>query len=95
MTRRAVLTLTVLALLAAPVPVPAAPGLMVSWIPARPHVGDVAILRVQGPGENAIVEGSVGGRPVAFFPGAGAYAALVGFDLELAARREPWRVQVR
>ena len=94
MTRRAVLTLTVLALLAAPVLVPAEPRLDVSWIPARPRVGDVAILKVQGPGERAIVEGSVGGRPVTFFSGAGAYAALVGFDLERAAGPEPWRVEV-
>jgi len=94
-TRRAVLTLTVLVLLAAPVLVPAEPGLKVSWTPARPRVGDVAILKVQRPGEGAIVEGSVGGRPVTFFPGAGAYAALVGFDLERAAGPEPWRVEVR
>jgi murein DD-endopeptidase MepM/ murein hydrolase activator NlpD len=94
-TRRAVPTLTALVLLAAPVLVPAEPGLKVSWIPARPRVGDVAILRVQRPGEGAIVEGSVGGRPVTFFSGAGAYAALVGFDLERAAGPEPWRVEVR
>lgn len=95
MTRRAVPALTVLVLLAAPVLVPAEPGLKVSWIPAHPRVGDVAILTVQRPGEGAIVEGSVGGRPVTFFSGAGVYAALVGFDLERAAGPEPWRVEVR
>ena len=95
MTRRAVLTLTVLALLAAPALAPAEPGLKVSWMPARPLVGDVATLMVQGPSEGAMVEGLVGGRPITFFSGAGGYVALVGFDLELTARHERWRVDVR
>jgi hypothetical protein len=96
-TRPAVLTLTVLALLAAPALAlaPAEPGLKVSWMPAHPLVGDIAILLLQGAGEGAIVEGLVGGRPITFFSGAGVYAALVGFDLGLVAGRKPWRVDVR
>lgn len=95
MTRRTVLAFTALALLAVPVLVPAETRFSVSWMPARPQLGDVAILEVKGPGEGATVEGLVGGRPIEFFASAGAYAALVGFDLELAAGREPWRVDVR
>ena len=95
MTRRAVLTLTAFTLLAVPVFLPADPGLSVSWMPTRPFKGDVALLMVQGASEGALVEGFVGGRPLAFFFSAGAHAALVGFDLELAAGHEPWRVDVR
>lgn len=67
----------------------------VSWVPSPPRVGDVALLRVHGAGDEARVEGSVGGRPVTFFRDASAHAALVGFDLELKAGREPWLVTVR
>ena len=82
------------ALLAPPVAVPATPRLEVTWLPSRPRVGDVAFLRVRGPGDGATVEGSVGGRPLTFFRDALGYAALVGFDLELTTVGEPWRVQV-
>jgi len=74
---------------------PAAERLKVRWPPSPPRIGDVVVLRVQGPGDEARVEGSVGGRPLTFFRDAQGYAALVGFDLDLIAGREPWLVTVR
>lgn len=94
MIRRTFLVVTAVALLAPPVAVPATSRLEVRWLPSRPRVGDVAFLRVRGPGDGATVEGSVGGRPLTFFRDALGYTALVGFDLELTAGGEPWRVQV-
>ena len=68
---------------------------MVSWEPRQIRVADVAMLAVRGAGEGASVEGTVGGHPVNFFGHAGGYAALVGFDMELAAGRRPWRIEIR
>ena len=65
------------------------------WRPAQVRVADVAVLFVRGPSEHAVVEGLVGGRPVTFDRDRQGYAALVGFDMELAAGRQPWRVEVR
>jgi murein DD-endopeptidase MepM/ murein hydrolase activator NlpD len=73
----------------------ASPGLEVSWQPSRPRVGDVAVLTIRGPTDGAIAEGFVGGRPVTFFREARGYAALVGFDMELASGREAWRIEIR
>lgn len=67
----------------------------VSWQPPRPRVADVALLAVHGLAAGATVEGSVGRRPVAFFRDARGYAALVGFDMELAAGRQAWRIEIR
>jgi murein DD-endopeptidase MepM/ murein hydrolase activator NlpD len=58
-------------------------------------VADVAALVVQGPGDGATLEGSVAGRPVTFYRDAGGYAALVGFDMALAAGRQAWRIDIR
>jgi murein DD-endopeptidase MepM/ murein hydrolase activator NlpD len=71
-----------------------ASDIKVTWQPPRPQVSDVALLRVHGPGEGANLEGSVGGRAVSFFRDRGGYAALVGFDMELAAGRQPWRIEI-
>ncbi len=66
----------------------------VAWHPAKPRVGDVAWLHVKNVAEDATVEGSLSGRPLAFFPYAGGQAALVGLDLETRPGAQPWRVGV-
>ena len=53
------------------------------------------MLQVRGVGDGGSVDGSVGGHPVGFFWDAGGYAALVGFDMEQAAGRQAWRVEIR
>ena len=73
----------------------AAERVKVSWQPARPRIGDVALVAVQGVAEGAVLEGSVGRRPVTFFRDGAGYAALVGFDMELSSGRQPWRIEVR
>jgi murein DD-endopeptidase MepM/ murein hydrolase activator NlpD len=70
------------------------PHLAVSWKPARPRPGDVAWLTVRGAPAGATLEGSVGGRPVAFFAYAGGHAAVVGFDVETGPRELTWRIGV-
>jgi murein DD-endopeptidase MepM/ murein hydrolase activator NlpD len=54
----------------------------VAWV----HVADVTAA--------ATVEGSVGGRPLKFFPYAGGQAAVAGFDLDLKPGPQHWRVAV-
>jgi murein DD-endopeptidase MepM/ murein hydrolase activator NlpD len=66
-----------------------------SWEPTQLRVADVAILVVRGVAEGAVLEGVVGGRPVSFVRDHQGYAALVGFDIETAAGRQPWRVEIR
>jgi murein DD-endopeptidase MepM/ murein hydrolase activator NlpD len=73
----------------------ASAAVVVSWHPSRPDVSGIALLLVHGVADGARVEGSVGGRPISFFREAGGHAALVGFDMELAAGRQPWRIEVR
>jgi murein DD-endopeptidase MepM/ murein hydrolase activator NlpD len=90
-----VLAAACLALFASTVPPASASSVKVSWQPSRPDVSGVALLVVHGPPDGSSVEGSIGGRPVSFFRDAGGYAALVGFDMELAAGRRPWRVEIR
>ena len=70
-------------------------GLEVSWSPSTPRVGDVAIVRVHGGGADAQVDGSLGGRPLTFFRDGRGHAALVGFDIDVPAGRQPWTVVVR
>lgn len=82
---------TALALLASPVDA----ATRVSWQPAQPQVGDVAILEVSGVADGATVEGTVGGRPISVFKDTRGHAALVGFDMELAAGRQAWRIAIR
>jgi murein DD-endopeptidase MepM/ murein hydrolase activator NlpD len=66
----------------------------VSWHPARPRVGTVAWLYVDGIADRAVVEGSVAGRPLVFFPYAEGRAALVGLDLEQKPGALPWTLAV-
>jgi peptidase M23-like protein len=74
--------------------VAAADRLAVRWHPAKPRVGDAAFLHLRGAPEGAIVEGMVDGRPLVFFPYAGGYAALAGFDLEVKPGIKPWQLAV-
>jgi murein DD-endopeptidase MepM/ murein hydrolase activator NlpD len=73
----------------------AASGVNVTWHPSHPQVSDVALVRVRGLRDGANLDGFVGGRPLSFFRDAGGSAALVGFDLELAPGRQPWRIEIR
>ncbi|MBI4638219.1 MAG: M23 family metallopeptidase [Candidatus Rokubacteria bacterium] len=72
----------------------AADGLRVVWRPARPAAGDVAWVSVQGAPAEASVEGSLGGRSLAFFAYGGGHAALSGLDLETKAGAQPWRLAI-
>ena len=72
----------------------AADRLSVSWHPAKPRVGDAALLQLRGAPDGATVEGTVDGRPLVFFPYAGGHAALVGFDLEVKPGSKPWHLAV-
>ena len=67
---------------------------VVTWHPAEPRVGDVAWLAVRGTPDAASLEGSVGGRPLSFFPYAGGHAALVGMDLELKPGPQAWQIAI-
>ena len=66
----------------------------VGWHPAQVRVGDVAWLEIHGVPESAVLEGSLGGRPLSFFPYAGGRAALVGLDLETKPGIQPWRLAI-
>jgi len=86
--------LALAALLAAGGPTAAGPRLRVTWHPAQPRVGDAAWVLVQGVAATATLEGSVGGRPLTFFPYADGQAALTGFDLDVRPGTQAWRVAV-
>ena len=88
--RAAAVLLTALLPLAAD----AADRLVVTWHPSRPRVGDVGWLHVRGASDAAVLEGSVGNRPLTFFPYAGGHAALLGLDLETAPGPHVWRLAV-
>jgi Peptidase family M23 len=70
-------------------------GVTVGWEPRELKVADVALLVVRGVEGDAVVEGSVAGRPLTFVRDGRGYSALVGFDMELAPGRQPWRVEIR
>lgn len=72
----------------------AASRLSVRWHPAKPRVGDVALLHLRGARDGASVEGMVDGRPLVFFPYAGGHASLIGFDLEAKPGAKPWQLAV-
>lgn len=91
---REALAAAVVAVIALVGPAGAAERVAVAWHPLKPRVGDVAWLHVTNVPVEATVEGSVGDRPVAFFPYAGGHAALVGIDLESKPGRQAWRVAV-
>jgi murein DD-endopeptidase MepM/ murein hydrolase activator NlpD len=75
-------------------PAAAADRPTVTWHPAKPHLGDVAWVLVQGPGSAASIEGSLGSRTLTFFPYAGGQAAVVGIDLESKPGAAAWRLAV-
>jgi murein DD-endopeptidase MepM/ murein hydrolase activator NlpD len=66
----------------------------VLWHPAKPRLGEVAWVHVQGAGDATGIEGSLGSRSLAFFPYAGGQAAVVGIDLESKPGPERWRLAV-
>jgi hypothetical protein len=76
------------------VPAAAADRVTVTWHPARPQPGDVVWVHVQGAAEGATIEGTLGERPLAFFPYAVGQAAVVGVDVEVKAGPHPWRLAV-
>jgi murein DD-endopeptidase MepM/ murein hydrolase activator NlpD len=66
----------------------------VAWHPSKPRVGDVAWILVQDVTDTGLVEGSVDGKPLTFFPYAGGHAALFGIDLDTKPGNHVWRVGV-
>jgi murein DD-endopeptidase MepM/ murein hydrolase activator NlpD len=80
-------------LLAAEAPT-AAEKAAVAWHPSKPRVGDVAWVLVKEVTDSGVVEGSVDGKPLTFFPYAGGQAALFGVDLETKPGGHSWRVGV-
>ena len=92
--RRRGLALFFAVLLLLPSSVAGADRLSVSWRPAKPRVGDAALLQLRGAPEGATIEGMVDGRPLVFFPYADGHAALVGFDLEAKAGSKAWQLAV-
>ncbi|HXH81685.1 MAG TPA: M23 family metallopeptidase [Candidatus Tectomicrobia bacterium] len=66
----------------------------VRWHPARAAVGDVVWVHVQGVAPDAIVEGSLAGRSLQFFPYADGQAALAGFDVDLKPGAHAWRLAI-
>lgn len=83
-----VLVAALLVSLAAP-----ASALDVKWTPASPVQGQVALVTVTGAGSAREVQGTLGDRPLVFFPAGDAHVALIGVDLERAPGTKPWRVR--
>ena len=71
---------------------PAAAAVKVTVTPSVVRQGDVAVIVVTGATGAPDMAGSVGGRPLFFFPYADGYAALIGIDLEARPGKAPWRV---
>ncbi len=67
-------------------------GVRVTVTPSSLRQGDTGVLVVTGVADAKLVEGSVGGRPLIFFPYADGYAALIGVDLAAPMRSATWRV---
>ena len=78
---------TVLLALASP-----AAAFKVTVTPSVMRQGDVAMIVVTGAASAPAMDGSIGGRPLFFFPYADGYAALIGIDLETKPGRLSWRV---
>jgi len=89
-----VIALLLLLLLLPAAPAGAHDPIHVRWQPAAPRQGDAAFVIVTRLGEPSAVEGSVGGRPLNFFPYGDGYAAVAGFDLETKPGVFPWRIGV-
>jgi hypothetical protein len=94
-TRSPLALAVVLAVLLVPLSAPlAADRPSVSWHPAKLRPGDVVWVLVQGVGDGASIEGSLGVRSLLFFPYAGGQAAVVGIDLETKPGPHTWRLAV-
>ncbi|MBM4439925.1 MAG: M23 family metallopeptidase [Candidatus Rokubacteria bacterium] len=72
----------------------AASEVRITWQPARPNAGDVALLRVQGVPGGVPVEGDLDGHPLSMYPTADGYAALVGIDMDTPDGPREWRVMI-
>ncbi len=68
--------------------------LSVRWEPRVLHPGDAAMVFLTGLPDSKIVEGSLAGQPLTFFPYGDGYAALAGMDLEVKPGTVTWRVGV-
>ena len=79
----------VLAMLALPVP---ASAVQVRVVPATPRQGEAVMVFVGGTKGARGVEGSLGERPLVFFPYGAEFAALTGLDIETKPGRLPWRI---
>jgi Peptidase family M23 len=75
-------------------PAAAAPPLVVRLTPTAPRQGDIAFVLVTGASGAREVEGSIDGRPMAFFPYGEDWAAVVGIDLETRTGKTPWQVGI-
>jgi len=71
---------------------PAEGGVRVTATPSSLRQGDAGALIVTGVPEAKLIEGSVGDRPLIFFPYADGYAALIGVDLAAPTGSATWRV---
>lgn len=72
-----------------------ATALEVQWVPAAPRPGDVGWVQVVGALPGAVVEGTLAGSSLAFFPHGAGQAAVVGYDLEMTPGHHRWQVEVR
>jgi murein DD-endopeptidase MepM/ murein hydrolase activator NlpD len=72
----------------------AAAAVRVRIVPPAPRQGAVAVVFLAGAQGARQVEGSLGGRSLAFFPYGEGYAAIAGIDLEARPGKTPWRVGV-
>jgi len=73
---------------------PALAALEARLVPPAPRQGDVVIVSLGGAQGARQVEGSLGGRSLAFFPYGEGYAAVAGIDLEARPGKTPWRIGV-
>jgi len=71
---------------------PAESGVKVTATPSSLRQGDAGALIVTGVPDAKLIEGSVGDRPLIFFPYADGYAALIGVDLGAPTGSATWRV---
>lgn len=71
---------------------PAAAAVEVRLGPTAPRQGDVLVVLITGVPGAREVAGSLGGRPLAFFPYGESFAALEGIDLAAPPGRTVWRV---
>jgi murein DD-endopeptidase MepM/ murein hydrolase activator NlpD len=69
-------------------------ALAVRVTPTAPRQGDIAFVLVSGVPNAREVEGSLDGKPLAFFPYGEDWAALIGIDLETRTGKVPWQVGV-